>query len=67
MNWTSTKPTAPGYYWFRTTPTTEELCRVVYYGKDQIMAHFTDGERNNITELTEGQWYGPIAVPEAPP
>lgn len=70
MEWTTRKPEVPGVYWFRTKPDNVEVCRVTIYGSafhPILMAYFTDGERNNIEEMQEGEWAGPIEPPKETP
>lgn len=65
MDWTKDKPTVQGWWWFRTAPGTEEVCRVGVYlvgAEQKLMVYFTDGERNHLDELTEGEWRGPIVA-----
>lgn len=67
LHWSANKPTVPGAYWFRTDSRNAEVCRVGIHGSafhPILMVYFTDGERNNIEELQEGHWAGPIPEPE---
>ena len=56
LTWTPTKPTAPGWYWWRfSTDSPERTTEVRYVSERMIM-----------TRTTLGEWAGPLEPPKEP-
>jgi hypothetical protein len=70
MNWTTDKPTKPGWYWYRRSGSSEALLVHHGFACDQIVE--LPGVDEPVTFRTEnidnGQWAGPLEPPaQSPP
>jgi hypothetical protein len=68
MTWTTTKPTVPGWYWWRWNHGRPMMCEVVrHYSGDGTLWESKGG---NLYQLPHGElaeWAGPIHEPEERP
>jgi hypothetical protein len=69
MTWTTTKPTKPGYYWWRAERAINgirysHICRIMQY-RDQSELHISsDGQDPSLLCNWSGEWSDrPIAEP----
>lgn len=60
LKWTSTKPTKPGWYWWRTV-TTQPGVYEVYHANGTLKVYWPKIEK---VSAIEGEWAGPIPEPE---
>jgi len=66
MIWMTTKPTVPGWYWWRysfgRTPT------VMFISREHLHEHdvFTEGVLVMFLREVPGEWAGPLTPPEEP-
>ena len=60
LTWTSEKPTAPGWYWWRSPTDRVMICDV--YEWDYMFFVTTIGEPLRVGGMA-GQWAGPIPEP----
>lgn len=69
MNWTSEKPTKPGWHWYRHSGSSEALLVHPAVACDQIVQ--LPGVARAVTFMTEkldsGQWAGPLELPAQSP
>lgn len=67
MKWSKSPPTEPGLYWWR-TPEDSEIFGVDAVWIQQrfgtLICNSFDGNPCDISELTDGDWAGPIPQPE---
>jgi hypothetical protein len=70
VNWTTTPPTEPGWYWLRVGPRPDEVVQVLA-GGGALWVHYR-GDGIPIAEVGDGihprpapLWAGPIQRPEA--
>ena len=64
MTWTSEKPKAPGWYWWRPVPHGGQIV-FVFACNAGLCVDFGNGDAIPITSITY-QWAGPITKPEEP-
>lgn len=61
MNWTTTKPTVPGWYWWRRDHrSTHEVIKVGEEVGDRVFLLSLQA----IEEAVRGEWAGPLGLPE---
>ena len=69
MKWTSTKPTRPGWYWWRNASSCEDSISLVVYveitpnGVGKGCVSFAYGERYRQLKQMNGEWAGPLEPP----
>ena len=63
MEWTTTKPSSPGWYWWRFSYLRKPT--VMFISKDHIEHNdvFTEGTLVMFLSEVPGEWAGPIAPP----
>ena len=70
MNWTTNKPTVPGWYWYRERHTDRPLILDVQQlpgGKLAFLANLNRlGEDYVYIEDLNGEWAGPLSPPARP-
>jgi hypothetical protein len=60
MNWTTDKPTKPGWYWYRTSEEDKTLYMVnVRELGGHINAIWSDGRSERVIDMP-GEWQGPL-------
>ena len=67
--WTKEPPTVPGWYWYIQLPSSSPcIVQLLYRGLDtyRLKASFAGIEDDEYVEDLEGQWAGPIPMPEEP-
>jgi len=67
--WTTEKPTQPGFYWLKGSTAVLQPVTVVevfyhYDIRSQIFARFFDCECGMDVSGVDGEWYGPLLPPE---
>lgn len=64
MTWTNDKPTSPGWYWLRASKRGWRDCIMWVDEQDgELYIDVGDCDSEPIIEI-DGQWSGPIALPE---
>lgn len=59
MNWSNTKPAAPGWYWYRTNHKQTSMLMQVQ-GTDELMsARWPEGRVETVMNMP-GEWSGPL-------
>lgn len=68
MTWTTTAPTLPGWYWFRTATGYADLRHVTAWpaGGLVVVDHQLSKHADGVYRVQDvgGEWWGPIAEPE---
>lgn len=65
MRWTTTKPSKPGWYWWRWNHGTPRLVQLLCAKGDDTLVRMD--ERGYISELDVGslcEWSGPLEIPQ---
>ena len=62
MNWTTDKPTKPGWYWWR-QDRVAKMCRVwEWWDKKELYVRFEGADSEPVIALG-GEWAGPLEPP----
>ena len=64
MKWTTDKPTTPGFYFWRGRVGDKPCMRV--HEVELINNVLTVRVVGPVKDITEGEWAGPVTVPEEP-
>lgn len=68
MQWTTDKPTTPGWYWWREPHCSAQIVLILLGGgrnrKRLFMVRLGESDAPPILEHVPGAWAGPIAEPE---
>lgn len=59
MNWTTDKPTKPGWYWARMSPNEPHVCELVF---DEDGVTLVNGE--TFSQMEDHEWAGPLEPPQ---
>ena len=62
MKWTKEKPSKEGYYWYMES-NTAEIVEIAIFPREIIVWCIAQEYANPI-EVFNGEWYGPLEVPE---
>ncbi len=64
-NWTETKPTCPGWYWYKPPGVSEPQLLLVDHGRIDTKLMADLGPPNNLVDVQRivGQWAGPLVPP----
>ncbi len=68
MTWTTTKPTVPGWYWWREPEHNDNEPEIGHVFKDDLTAELrvlwtTDCPFADLVKEYDGQWAGPLEPP----
>jgi hypothetical protein len=63
MNWTTEKPTAPGWYWYRDQDGRNAEFIKVFVGSENVNAYFPSEDTYCGADMLTGQFSGPILPP----
>jgi hypothetical protein len=63
MNWTTQKPTTPGWYWWRDVGRSHGVVVQVDPETGTVSSSGT-GEYRLLKEIVGGEWFGPLEQPQ---
>lgn len=64
LRWTKEKPTTCDFYWYRSEGGSIEIGIVYADVIGNLCIHFAGEEEPHLLELVDGEWAGPIEMPE---
>ena len=64
--WTDTKPTEPGWYWYKGLVWGNKVTKMLELCRDPLSRSLYSAIWGGYVDMMDGQWAGPINPPEAP-
>jgi len=65
-HWTDTKPTEPGWYWYKGLVWGNKVTKMLELCRDPLSRSLYSAIWGGYVDMMDGQWAGPINPPEAP-
>ena len=66
MQWSTDKPTEPGWYWWRSKYGIVRIVQVHSWPNPKAGLSFWLPDVNHNVDTTEGEWAGPLEQPNEP-